>query len=373
MALYTFGAQTSIVFGSTIWASFITSLLSILLSIMTWSLRRTGNNDYFRISLKLSVLDVVNQIMKHTVNKQRMRTDSNFKRVSKHTVNGMDIEVRPPRMNADKYNADAYFECMIQNSKYRNQLGIQMANHFGIASSNIEILSAYPLQNKLEVNGIFRCNKHESHKFDSDTLEARAICIEFVELFQDVYDIDGAWFGIQIHVYHMDEAHTSNVDNERQTNTAITAPSGDREMDALSLLNKWKLGMYWNTLRQRGFTEVEEWKDLVLDTEKLKGWGFKEGHILQFQRKYKEEFHSLYVQIELQSNDVHEMAGGDTDKGRTNVMAKIQSYSTQNEGIVKFKEEVKKEDVSNPDNGGVDMALIDDLLEVTDAYLETME
>eukprot|EP01083_Nonionella_stella_P181279 648812_1 len=35
LALYTFGSQTSIVFGSTIWASFITSLLSVLLSIMT--------------------------------------------------------------------------------------------------------------------------------------------------------------------------------------------------------------------------------------------------------------------------------------------------------------------------------------------------
>eukprot|EP01083_Nonionella_stella_P126290 382188_1 len=58
LALYTFGEQTSIVFGSTIWASFITSLLSVLLSIMIWSLRRIGNNDYFRISLKLSVRDV---------------------------------------------------------------------------------------------------------------------------------------------------------------------------------------------------------------------------------------------------------------------------------------------------------------------------
>eukprot|EP01083_Nonionella_stella_P091383 255496_1 len=368
LALYTFGSQTSIVFGSTIWASFITSVLSVLLSIMVWCLRRTGNNDYSRISLKLSVFDVVSQNMKHT-------------------INGMDIDGILTPQNDDKYDADAYLKRMIQNSnKYRKQLGIQIAKHFGLAPSNIQILSAYPLQNKLMVNAIFRCNKHESHKFDSDTLEAHAICIEFVELLQNVYDIKGAWLGIQIEVYQMDEkqtqGRTSNVHNERQMNTAMAALGGDDEMDAHSLLNKWKLGMYWNVLRQNGFTEVADWEHLFEDTEKLKEWGFKEGHIWKLKRKYEEEFHcaaasvsSLHVQIEV-PQVAEGVVNGTKEKEKTNAMAKIQSYSTGNEGDDAVpqtagdkttKEEVKEEDVSEEDDGGVD-----ELVALANQYFETI-
>eukprot|EP01083_Nonionella_stella_P159898 522107_1 len=85
----------------------------------------------------------------------------------KHTINGKDIEGSTAMQNNGKYDADTYRECMLRNSKYHKKLGVRIAEHFRIPRSNMQILSAYPEQNKLNVNAlnvnvVFRCNKYES-------------------------------------------------------------------------------------------------------------------------------------------------------------------------------------------------------------------
>eukprot|EP01083_Nonionella_stella_P022623 62567_1 len=286
LAFYEFRSQTSVVFGSTIWASFITSVLSLLLSIMVWCLRATGNNDYFRISLQLSILDAHH----HT----------------KHMLNDMDIDAIPP-INKDQYDVDTYFMKMIENSRFRYILGMRIATHFGITSSNIQILSAYQsLQHQLQVNAIFRCNKHESQLYESNKLVRSAMCIGFVELLQNIYDIKGALLCFQMNVYPMDG--TEDIEPIRR--------GTETEMDPHSLLKKWKLEMYWNVLQEHGFTEIAEWEYLMESADKLEKWGFKEGHIMQFKRKYKKRFEAeedCALQIELQ--EAKEAREGDGMRG----------------------------------------------------------
>ena len=52
------------------------------------------------------------------------------------------------------------------------------------------------------------------------------------------------------------------------------------------LLEEWRLGNYWNAMRDDGWEDPVDWQDLSDD--QLKRMGFRDGHIKMFKRKLKE-------------------------------------------------------------------------------------
>eukprot|EP01083_Nonionella_stella_P029594 81430_1 len=138
------------------------------------------------------------------------------------------------------------------NVMYRKRLAIKLANLFGIAPANFHVLSAYQLQTHLKVNTIFRYNKHDVNVLDRgdshllDRLEAATITHGFIQLIQDVYDIKGAWLRIQIMLYQMDEAESNATTDGTDHEAGGTTAGVEDKVSARSLLNRWKLGMYWS-------------------------------------------------------------------------------------------------------------------------------
>eukprot|EP01083_Nonionella_stella_P267863 905138_1 len=310
LALYTFGSEVNGVFGATIWASFISSFLSILLSVMVWFLRRTGNNEYFRIQLDVSVAAAV---------------------AAAHTINGTVVSCITGMGTSDDYCTDVYSMRMIEKSRYRNKLGDEIANYLGIAKPNMEILSAFERQNRLRVNGIFRYNKQELRQ--PAALEKSAECLDFVRLLQNVYDVTDAYLDISVRI--------NKVDDKDGAPTSDAPGIGDDmpRLDAQSLLSEWGLSQYWNVLQQHGYDDVGDWNDVIGDRTKLEEWGFKEGHISRFEKKYKQRFPKESAgedQIELQATKVCKEIEGDVD-GIT-IMSRVRSFSNDPEHEVQTEE-----------------------------------
>eukprot|EP01083_Nonionella_stella_P081063 223099_1 len=338
LALYTFGGEVSKVFGATIWVSFVTSLLSILFSLMVWGLRRKGNNDYFRILLDIAVMDG-NEGTKHMINDEAM--DSETQQDAK-----------------DSYDASEYLSQLIQNSKYRRKLGQSIANYIRIASSNIEILSAFTRDKTLRVNGIFRCNKLESR--DPKLIQETVQSAHFIQLLQNVYSVSGAWLNVHVQIF--------DVNAGERESTARNTTAGDEPQDARGLLNEWNLGQYWNAMQQHGFDEVGEWEYLCLNTEQLKACGFEAGHIVRFQRKCKQHW----------TNDVELQVVEEGGEGHTNKMTKVQSHSDADVQLARPQtnettagDDCCQQEEENDD--GEEDDLVEELVALAEDYLDEEE
>merc|ERR1712130_1053842 len=118
-----------------------------------------------------------------------------------------------------------------------------------------------------------------------------------------------------------------SLSNDNENELTEEELYGDiKELEVIKLLKRWKLEQYINILIvDKGFEEVEDWKDLSLDD--LQRFGFKEGHSKKFMRKLNEHFGAKEVTIEGKLDD--NMSGSTNSKGM--VTPKI---TTEREGNI---------------------------------------
>merc|ERR1712176_1397630 len=75
-----------------------------------------------------------------------------------------------------------------------------------------------------------------------------------------------------------EKAKNENDDDQKEE-------TDEKDESGEALLTKWGLADYWDAMKDEGWEDVHDWKELTEDN--LKEMGFKGGHIKKFNRKYK--------------------------------------------------------------------------------------
>ena len=107
----------------------------------------------------------------------------------------------------------------------------------------------------------------------------------------------------------------------------------DVQINAKILLTEWKLEQYAKVLYDKGYEQINDWKDLTLDD--LKRFGFKEGHSKKFRRKTDEYLEYMSSVITKPENT--EQSEQDINVKRNELSLENDEFIFEDEGVQTMK------------------------------------